>query len=272
MNKQANSKSTKHVSSKLNALSAALLAGVIAVGLQQSASAASIVDFPAELQYAAKIGEVNNVSIKPLVIAGSPVLEIRDFAGLRGCTPNSGSVITVRCNANQLVFFPMEMDNENDILRVDESTAVLTGYVLSVNGGLGDEDLSGGSEEDEFRGGSGDDLLDGNGGNDSLYGELGNDRLLGGPGIDHLDGGSGRDILFGEAGNDTLDGGTFDDVLNGGFGQDIIRGGSGDDTINAVDGEHDTIDCGLGQDNVRADPFDSIDRNCDNVTLVNFVP
>jgi hypothetical protein len=245
------------------ALAAALTASL------QPATAADIVDFPSALQYEARIGEVNNVEIKPRTLAGNTVLDVRDFAGLRGCAPQPGSVISIRCdNADQLRFFSMEMDNQDDILIVNESELTLSGYQLYVRGGLGSDDLTGGSEDDEFYGDAGNDLLVGEGGTDILYGETGDDRLLGGDGVDKLDGGSGNDILFGEAGRDVLDGGSFDDHLNGGSGTDTLRGGSGSDFINAVDGERDTIDCGLGRDTVRADQFDVVDRNCEDVSRI----
>ncbi len=241
--------------------------------LVQSASFAATVSGAGGLvlEYDAGFNETNDVELKPNIVAGKPVLDIRDFAGLNGCTRfPSGSVISIRCPADQLVFFSIELDSRNDVLVVNEANAVLTGYSLFVNGGLGDDDITGGSEEDEFYGGSGNDLLIGEGGIDALYGEAGDDRLIGGSGSDQLDGGSGTDILFGEAGADRLDGGSFDDFLDGGSGQDTLRGGSGDDRIHAVDGERDTIDCGLGRDIVRADPIDFVDRNCEDVTRVTF--
>ncbi len=249
-----------------------LLAAAIGLLIQHASFAATVSGAGGSvLEYDAGLNETNNVEIKPNIVAGQPVLDLRDFAGLSGCTRfPSGSVISIRCEADQLVFFSMELDNKNDVLVVNEANAILTGYSLFVNGGLGDDDITGGSEEDEFYGGSGNDLLIGEGGIDALYGEAGDDRLIGGNGSDQLDGGTGNDILFGEAGADRLDGGSFDDFLDGGSGQDTLRGGSGGDRIHAVDGERDTIDCGLGRDIVRADPIDFVDRNCEDVTRVTF--
>ncbi len=249
-----------------------LLASALGLLIQQAGFAATVSgDGGFLLEFDAGFNEVNKVEIKPVEVAGLPVLDIRDFAGLSGCPRfPAGSVISIRCDARNLVFFSVELDNQDDILEVNESLAVLTGYSLAVNGGLGDDDIIGGAEDDQFYGGSGNDLLIGEGGIDGLYGEAGDDRLVGGDGNDQLVGGSGKDILYGEAGADSLDGGSFDDFLDGGPGLDSLRGGTGDDRIHAVDGERDTIDCGLGRDIVRADPIDIVDRNCEDVTRVVF--
>lgn len=234
------------------------------------ASAATVSDSLAALDYVAGFNETNNVEIQPIVVAGSPFLDIRDFAGLSGCIRfPAGSVISIRCSADQLAAFFMDLGNQDDIVIVNEENAVLTGYQLAVNAGLGDDSLTGGNEDDEFLGGSGSDLLDGNGGIDLLYGEAGDDRMLGGNGGDYLNGSSGNDIMYGEAGNDTLDGGSYDDFLDGGSGTDTLIGGSGGDRIHAVDGVRDTIDCGLGRDTVRADFLDAVDSNCENVTRIS---
>jgi Ca2+-binding RTX toxin-like protein len=101
---------------------------------------------------------------------------------------------------------------------------------------------------ESIRGGAGADRLCGLGGNDTIMGDLGDDQIDGG------------------AGNDVLDGGFGDDVIIGGPGQDQIRGGLGNDSIQAVDGQVDRIDCGLGfQDSVEADTNDIIEANCEKV-------
>ncbi len=235
--------------------------------LMQPVSAATIADTATVLQYNAAVNESNDVNIRPRALASGNVLEIIDTAGLSGCVRNPQNASSIHCDADQLVFFSMELNNKDDIVEVNESSLVLSGYQFSVNGGLGDDILTGGSEEDEFFGDAGSDTLDGNNGPDALYGESGDDRLLGGAGHDQLSGGTGNDVLYGEAGNDTIDGGSFDDSINGGSGADTLRGGSGGDFINADDGERDVIDCGLGRDRVLADAIDIVDRNCEDVVL-----
>jgi Ca2+-binding RTX toxin-like protein len=254
----------------------AIFACSLALAVPAPAFASTVSDSPFLLRLDASIGEINNVSITPTAIGDTiDALEIRDTASIFarqpsffGCTAVGGVGVGVVCSANDLAAFNVDLGNNNDQLNL-ALTPTLSGYRLVVHGGLGDDDVVGRVETDQFFGDAGNDLLDGDEGDDSLIGGTGDDRLLGGFGADSLDGGIGNDILFGEQGNDNLDGGSFDDVLNGGAGRDIIRGGTGDDTINAVDGERDIIDCGLGQDNVRADAMDVVDRNCERVTLTN---
>jgi Ca2+-binding RTX toxin-like protein len=75
----------------------------------------------------------------------------------------------------------------------------------------------------------------------TLDGGLGNDDLTGGTGKDNLTGGDGNDDLYGGAGDDTLSGGDGNDYLVGGTGigsqidVDILRGGDGADILVAED-------------------------------------
>jgi uncharacterized repeat protein (TIGR01451 family) len=110
----------------------------------------------------------------------------------------------------------------------------------------------------------GNDVLAGLGGADCLDGGLGNDRLGGDDGNDRLDGGPGRDIISGGSGSDTIDGGSGADRIAGHSGPDHIDGGSGNDRINAIDRRRDTVDCGSGDDVVRADRGDRLKR-CETV-------
>jgi Ca2+-binding RTX toxin-like protein len=73
-------------------------------------------------------------------------------------------------------------------------------------------------------------------------------------------GGTGDDKLTGSTRGDDLDGGTGSDTIVGGAGSDSISGNAGTDTLNALDGEHDTINCGLGRDVVTADASDTKTR------------
>jgi hypothetical protein len=245
-------------------IAAAALAAALILPMQP-VSAATIADTPTVLQYNAAVNESNDVNIRPRALASGNVLEIIDAAGLSGCVRNPQNASSIHCDADQLVFFSMELNNKDDSVEVNESSLILSGYQFSVNGGLGDDILTGGSEQDEFFGDAGSDTLDGNSGPDALYGESGDDRLLGGGGDDQLSGGTGNDIIYGEAGNDTIDGGSYDDTINGGAGADTLRGGNGGDFINADDGEVDVIDCGLGRDRVLADAGDIVNRNCEDV-------
>src|SRR4051794_22143453 len=62
--------------------------------------------------------------------------------------------------------------------------------------------------------------------------------------------------MFGGSGNDTLTGTDLNDPLDGGAGIDPLRGGKGDDAIQAIDGQVDTLDGGLGRDSAW---FESVD-------------
>jgi Ca2+-binding RTX toxin-like protein len=64
----------------------------------------------------------------------------------------------------------------------------------------------------------------------TLNGGLGDDQLTGGSGRDSLDGGDGNDLLLGGPSADTLFGGAGNDTLNGLGGADKIDGGLGIDT------------------------------------------
>jgi Ca2+-binding RTX toxin-like protein len=77
--------------------------------------------------------------------------------------------------------------------------------------------------------------LDGGDGDDTMTGSAGDDVLLGGNGNDRLVGLAGDDLIDGGAGDDSVAGGAGDDILNGGDGTDTIDGGPGDDV--AANGE-----------------------------------
>jgi len=93
-----------------------------------------------------------------------------------------------------------------------------------------------------------------------VKGGAGNDTLTGSSRGDDLDGELGDDTINGGAGNDVLEGGLGVDTITGGAGSDSISGGAGKDVLNARDGEHDTINCGLGRDTVNADASDTKKR------------
>jgi len=83
----------------------------------------------------------------------------------------------------------------------------------TVDGGLGDDDLTGTRYRDTLLGGGGDDII------------------RGARGSDHLQGGSGYDVLIGGVGSDTIEGNGGNDRLAGRAGDDILTGGKGADTF-----------------------------------------
>src|SRR5215211_2437622 len=106
---------------------------------------------------------------------------------------------------------------------------------------------------------AGNDLLEAGNGNDKLMGQLGDDTLSSGNGDDSLDGGRG---------NDTLNAGNDDDTLIGGPGEDELNGGNFNDFINAVDGEVDIVECGLGDEDVaEVDAIDQVGGLCETVNV-----
>jgi hypothetical protein len=87
-------------------------------------------------------------------------------------------------------------------------------------------------------------------------------------GNDVLTGTSGKDTIQGFAGDDRISGFAGGDVIVGGPGVDVLAGNRGNDKIDAVDGERDFITCGAGDDDVRADPIDSVALDCEDVRIV----
>lgn len=108
--------------------------------------------------------------------------------------------------------------------------------------------IFGDSKGNNLQGTAGPDLLKGLAGNDKLNGLAGDDCVRGGPGRDKVKGGDG------------------DDQLNGGQKPDKIGGGSGDDRIKVRAGRIDVVNCGPGNDTVRAGAKDIIRKNCEKVT------
>ena len=121
------------------------------------------------------------------------------------------------------------------------------------------------SGDDVLVGTGGRDVLSGRGGDDCLFAHPGDDRLSGGTGADRILASSGDDRVNGDSGDDDLRGGNGNDTITPGPGQDKVAGQGGNDTITARDGVQDTIDCGAGQDKVKADTQDQV-KNCEYVT------
>lgn len=142
----------------------------------------------------------------------------------------------------------------------------------SIGGAIADDRLLGGGARDFMEGGPGADVIDGQAGSNVINGALGNDRIVGGPEADSLNGGADEDIIHGGDGDDGITGASGRDQLygqagndrtEGGLGQDRIWGGDGNDNIVAADGQVDEIECGDGNDVVRADGDDKVDDDCE---------
>jgi len=128
--------------------------------------------------------------------------------------------------------------------------------------------------------------LDGGDGPDVLVGTVGGDVIIGGSGADTIragDGqklieaqwgdddiraGSGPDFVKGGDGNDTIRTGAGSDLVTPGPGNDIVYAGRGADHVLANDGQRDVIDCGPGDDRVRADKIDVL-LHCEHVRVAS---
>ena len=119
----------------------------------------------------------------------------------------------------------------------------------------------------------GDDSITGSDRADVIAALAGDDTVHARGGDDAVDGGAGDDRIDGGRGNDALDGGPGDDRLKDRAGMDTFTGGPGDDRIDARDRGRDrnvtaladTIRCGDGIEEVRADANDVVDATCEHV-------
>jgi hypothetical protein len=148
----------------------------------------------------------------------------------------------------------------------------------------------GGEGDDAIRGGGGfggrrGDRLHGNVGNGARGGHRGDFWLHSNqkapqhrsawPGLRRDRGGPGFDLIFANPGRDVSDGGDGRDVLwalarvdvtvIGDPDGDELAGGEGGDRFFVRDGEIDKVHCGGGNDRVRADQFDQVDNDCEQV-------
>ncbi len=109
---------------------------------------------------------------------------------------------------------------------------------------------------------SGPSTINGLGGNDKLTGEEDSETIDGGAGDDTIQGGYGNDTITGGPGKDRInsDGGSY----CGGYECNVPFG---DDTVDARDGEVDQVECGIGNDTVKADPIDQVAPSCETVDV-----
>jgi Ca2+-binding RTX toxin-like protein len=99
----------------------------------------------------------------------------------------------------------------------------------------------------------------------SVKGLGGNDRLVTYDGNDSIEGGAGDDFLQAGFGNDTLDGGPGTDQFLGDRTESNVFA-VGNDTINAIDGNSEQIDCGIGGGDIaNADVSDVVSSSCEQV-------
>ena len=90
-----------------------------------------------------------------------------------------------------------------------------------------------------------------------------NERDTVGTDVEGVIGGSGDDVITGSAGDDSLYGGDGDDRIVDTGGEDLLDGADGDDVLLAADGEADSVECGLGEDEVEFDEIDELSDECE---------
>ena len=88
-----------------------------------------------------------------------------------------------------------------------------------------------------------------------------------GSGFSTILGGNGADRLFSGPGPDSIYGGDGADTIDPGPGGDRADGGAGPDVITTRDGTKDTLDCGTESDSGEADSVDSVDTDCESVSI-----
>jgi Ca2+-binding RTX toxin-like protein len=208
----------------------------------------------------------------------------------------------------------------DDTINGDAGDDYLTGDcggLNDCNGSDGNDTLNGGDGADYIQGDGGADHLNGDAGDDHLYDEPdgGADVIRGGDGVDQLEyitnantndqltatldgqandgyhnltgswqpddfnndfGGADVEWLYIDTdnapatvkGNDAANvitlSGNGADTVDPGLGADNVYTGDNADTVNAVDGYPDTVDCGDGADTANVDQFDQV-VNCETV-------
>jgi Ca2+-binding RTX toxin-like protein len=90
--------------------------------------------------------------------------------------------------------------------------------------------------------------------------------VSGGDGADSLTNStSTASTLSGGDGNDSLEGGSGGDTLRGNQGIDTLSAGAGDDFVDVRGDRGDVVNCGAGDDAVRADGADLVASDCETV-------
>ena len=141
---------------------------------------------------------------------------------------------------------------EGDDLRSVEKVVTNNAGSYSGSEGADDIDINQVTESSTVNGNGGDDRLDLSDADDTIDGGAGVDRIEGGYGNDTITGGPGADALFG-------------DEPQGECSYIYCKPPSGNDTINALDGEADTVDCGVGPADVaNVDAIDNV-QGCETV-------
>jgi Ca2+-binding RTX toxin-like protein len=231
--------------------------------------------------------ENNDVSVHDNFNPGQVV--VSDTAGMTigaGCSAVSGDPSSANCGGPSVTAVVADLGNGNNKWTDNEVTSWDNLQQFSVTTGSGADNIQGHSFNVPYtvHSGGGDDTMSftlnttvnhlfGEDGDDTITGGGGNDVIDGGNGDDNLDGWSGNDTIDGGPGNDTITGDDGDDTITGGPGMDSIHGdvtccSPGNDSINSVDGEIDSVSCGLGADSLNSDYIDVVDFSCESDNVV----
>jgi len=239
-----------------------------------------------QLLYQAADHERNNVRIDPWNPETQDVLVTETGATLTfgpGCTalpelrcfvprqsgPGTGVAAVLGDRADTAYLVPFFVDSFVSGDRGDDDIYSNGFDHGDASGGPGDDTIALGAEfESAGYGGDGDDTLTATAIGTALYGGDGND-VMRAESFSHLyDGGRGADTIVTPAGpfhSGSVHGGEGGDLIVG--GRSVFGEGGADRIDVSLNDALDTVSCGAGNDVVLADPDDTVDADCEIVTL-----
>jgi Ca2+-binding RTX toxin-like protein len=192
-----------------------LAVAAAALGLPGAAHAASLSYEGNALVYRAAPGEANSVTLNATSDGRVAIGETgASLSFPSGCSQANESM-PVLCQVATVDVLRFELGDGADRAAIQDIS--VSGGVIAVNGGDGNDQLEGGPGAAA--------TLDGGAGDDAIRSQESADVLAGGPGADELIGGAGDDKLHGGDGDDTL----MPDRYT--TGNDLVDGGPGIDRL-----------------------------------------
>jgi Ca2+-binding RTX toxin-like protein len=195
-------------------------------------------------------GGGGDAQVDTIVLNGTSAEDTINILGSNGTVSITGlpAAVTIQ-NLESSDRLQINANAGDDVISV---TTLTTPVALTLDGGLGNDQITGSNFAD------------------TLFGGLGNDTLMGRLGDDILDGGDGNDTLDGGDGNDSIFGGTGDDYLLSRSGADQMFGGVGDDKY-VVDHVSDVVTeyASEGVDTVISSIDYTLGANVENLTLTD---
>jgi Ca2+-binding RTX toxin-like protein len=166
-----------------------------------------------------------------------------------------------KADAEGWTLYAAPTDGSHEPIRLTPTPCTIqtaSGFGASCLDGTDGPDLLVGTVHgDLFIAGSGADTIRAGDGENTIQAQWGNDDIRSGSGPDFVDAGAGNDTILTGAGSDHIIPGP---------GTDTVYAGRGDDYIYGNDGQRDVIDCGPGDDRVRADKIDVL-HHCEHVYI-----